>query len=174
MEEEELGGEQETKVKSLQPGDVPALSALSGGSRCLSTQLPREGKGLGRERTHLNIRTESNVADSFPRDDSANTDPGPPGGQQPLLDSGHRTPRIQKGNGSGASAAVYAACVNTQSLSMLLPAPAESGSPGSTSGPRPPAPGGCPQPQRSAVGSWFTSFIVSELGLNSSTISYRF
>ena len=132
MEEEELGGEQETKVKSLQPGDVPALSALSGGSRCLSTQLPREGKGLGRERTHLNIRTESNVADSFPRDDSANTDPGPPGGQQLLLDSGHRTPRIQKGNGSGATAAVYAACVNAQPLSMLLPAPAESGSPGST------------------------------------------
>ena len=119
-------------MKSLQPGDVPALSALSGGSRCLSTQLPREGKGLGRERTHLNIRTESNVADSFPRDDSANTDPGPPGGQQLLLDSGHRTPRIQKGNGSGAPAAVYAACVTTQPLSMLLPAPAESGSPGST------------------------------------------
>ena len=119
-------------MKSLQPGDVPALSALSGGSRCLSTQLPREGKGLGRERTHLNIRTECNVADSFPRDDSANTDPGPPGGQQPLLDSGHRTPRIQKGNGSGASAAVYAACVNAQPLSVLLPAPAESGSPGST------------------------------------------
>ena len=117
-------------MKSLQPGHVAALSALSGGSRFLSTQLPWEGKGLGRERTHLNIRTECNVADSFPRNEFP--DPGLPGGLQLLLDSGHRTPRIQKGNGLGASAAVDAACLNAQPLSMLLPAPAESGSPGST------------------------------------------
>lgn len=83
-------------MKSFQPGDVPALSALSGGSRSPSTQLPQEGKGLGRETTHLNIGTECDVADSLPKDDSANTDLAPPAGLQPLLDAGHRTPCIQK------------------------------------------------------------------------------
>lgn len=136
---------------------------------------PGRGGDVGLERTPLNIRTEQNVADSLPKDDSANTDPGPPGGLQLLLtqDTG---PHVLRKERTRAHWRLFPLCAWTLSPSHPPPSPCGLRVPWSMV-PRPalvlPLPEGTHSPSAQLWGLGSLP-LVSGLGLNSSTISYRF